>query len=335
MIIVALVAGIVLAIIWVPVIVGTIGRKVGNLYDGGDQEVEPTPFYSIFNSLRGKGKYHEALAEVRKQLDRFPNDFEGQMLLATLQAENLNDLPGAELTIHRFCEQPGHAPLNISYSLNLLADFQLKLAKDREAARAALQKVIDLLPDTEMSLQAAQRIGRLADTGMLLAAEDRQRVVVAKGVDNIGLLRESASLQPQTADPAALAAEYVNHLVTHPDDAHIRELLAVLYANHYQRLDLAADQLWQLARQPNQPAKLVVKWLNLLADLQVQHNAPPEQIRATLQAIVDKYPEVASAANARRRLDILKLEIKARQQEPDPVPMGAYEQNIGLKKRRT
>jgi len=168
---------------------------------------------------------------------------------------------------------------------------------------------------------------------MLLAADDRQRVPVVKGVDNIGLRQESASLRPDEADPASVAAGYVKHLEVHPHDTHIREQLAVLYANHYQRLDLAADQLWQLVQQPNQPAKLVVKWLNLLADLQVQHNAPPEQIRATLQAIVDKYPDVAAAQNARRRLDILNLEVKARRRESEPVPLGTYEQNIGLKRR--
>jgi hypothetical protein len=45
-------AGVVLAAIWVPVITGAVGRLFGNLYDGGSQEVEPKPFYSIFKYKR-------------------------------------------------------------------------------------------------------------------------------------------------------------------------------------------------------------------------------------------------------------------------------------------
>jgi len=60
-------------------VVDWVGRAFGSLYDGGDDEVESKPFYSIFQALRTKGKYLEALAEVRRQLDKFPNDFEGQM----------------------------------------------------------------------------------------------------------------------------------------------------------------------------------------------------------------------------------------------------------------
>ena len=97
------------------------GRKLGSLFDGGDVEVDPKPFYSIFHAQRKKGNYQAALAAVRQQLEKFPTDFEGQMLLAELQAENLNDLPGAEVTIQRLTAQPGLAPANIASALNALA----------------------------------------------------------------------------------------------------------------------------------------------------------------------------------------------------------------------
>ncbi|MDB6015950.1 MAG: hypothetical protein JWR19_439 [Pedosphaera sp.] len=329
----AAVCGIVLAILWVPSIVDVVGRKFGSLFDGGDEEVDPKPYYSIFHAQRSKGNYQGALAEVRKQLEKFPMDFEGQMLLAALQAENLNDLPGAEITVQRFCNQPGHAPLNISYALNRLADWQLQLARDREAARQALEQIVTLLPDTEMALQAAQRIGRLAGTEVLLEPHTRRRMTLEKGAENIGLRREQDSLKQREVDPAETAAEYVKHLEQHPLDGHIRESLAVLYANHYQRLDMATDQLEQLIQQPNQPGKEVVRWLNLLADLQVQQGAEVELVRGTLERIVEGYPDGAAAENARRRLDILGLEMRAKQNKSQAVPLGSYEQNIGLKRR--
>jgi hypothetical protein len=104
----------------------------------------------------------------------------------------------------------------------------------------------------------------------------------------------------------------------------------VIYADHFQRLDLAADQLQQLIDQPNQPAKQVVHWLNLLADLQVRHSAAYDTIAQTLSQIIERYPNQAAADVARNRLDLLKLELKAKETK-QPVKMGTYEQNIGLK----
>ncbi len=326
----ALFAGLFLAMVWVPVITDFVARKIGSLYDGGDAEIEAKPYYSVFQANRTKGKYFEALAEVRRQLDKFPTNFEGQMLLAELQAENLNDLPGAEVTVHRFCQQPGHPPLNTAYALNKLADWHLALAKDRDSARKALEKIIELLPDSEMALQAAQRIARLADTDTLLAAHQRQKVVVKKGVDNLGLLQAQDHLKPAETDPAQVASDYVKHLEKHPLDTHAREKLAVIYAGHYHRLDLALDQFEQLVQQPNQPAKNVVRWLNQMADLQVQENAEFNQIRDTLKRIMDLYPDQAAGETARRRIETLRLEMRSKDKHRQ-VQLGTYEQNIGLK----
>src|SRR5258708_25535776 len=114
-------------------------------------------------------------------------NFEGIMFLAELQAENLNDVPGAEITIHRLCAQPGHSPVNIAYALNRLADLHLNLHKDRDAAQRDLEKIIELFPDTEMSHPAAQRIGHLPDTAFLLEAPDRPKIAVKKGHENLGM----------------------------------------------------------------------------------------------------------------------------------------------------
>src|SRR5207249_7401113 len=104
------------------------------------------------------------IAEIRKQLKRFPNDFHGQMMLAEIQAQDLNDLPGAELTIRRICDQSGHAPRNIMHAFTTLADWHLKYNLDPDAARLDLQQVVDRFPDTDLALSAAQRIAHLATT---------------------------------------------------------------------------------------------------------------------------------------------------------------------------
>ncbi len=324
--------GWIIAMLWVPHFSGALGNLFGNLFDGGGTPAEARPFYSIFRTKKLKGDYFGALAEVRRQLDKFPNDFEGLMFLAELQAENLNDLPGAEVTVQRVCGFPERPPLNISFALNRLADWHLSLVQDREGAQKDLEKIIELLPDTEMSLRASQRIGHLAETEVLLSPHDRKRVTMKKGVENVGLMRDQGVLKVREVNQEDVAAEYVKHLEQHPLDTHIREKLAIVYADHYHRLDLALDQLEQLVQQPNHPAKQVAHWLNVMVDLQVREGVEYEDIRPTLQRIIDQYPGTALAMTAQRRQDALKLEIKA-QEHRRSVQMGTYEQNLGLKKR--
>jgi len=114
-------------------------------------------------------------------------------------------------------------------------------------------------------------------------------------------------------------------------DTEVREKLAVLYADHYQRLDLATDQLEQLISQPSQPMKQVVHWLNLLADLQVRHHADFDQAWLTLGRIIQLYPNHPAADLARNRMDLLRLEFKGKETS-QAVKLGSYEQNIGLKR---
>ena len=93
--------GVVLGITWGSNIAGFLGRPLTSLFDGGEQEVVPQPFYSIAEARRKQGKYLEAVAEIRRQLARFPGDFAGMLMLAEVQAEQLDDLPGALLHLVR------------------------------------------------------------------------------------------------------------------------------------------------------------------------------------------------------------------------------------------
>jgi tetratricopeptide (TPR) repeat protein len=329
----AAVSGLVLAIIWRQSIATLFSKPFTALYDGGSEPPIPHPAYSVALARQKRGRYMEAVTEIRQQLERFPTDVEGQLLLAQIQAEDLKDLPGAEVTIQRFCAQPGHAPQNIVFALYSMADWHLRFGRDREAAQRSLEQVIELLPDSEFALSAAQRIAHLGTTEMLLAPEERKKFIVAQGIKYLGLARGEEPAKPPEKPPGEQAADYVKHLELHPLDTEAREELAVIYADHYRRLDLAADQLEEMIQQPHQPGRLVARWLNLLADLQVRGGADYETVRQTLQRIIDRDPNLAAADIARRRLELLKLEFKANEQSRD-VEMGAYEQDIGLKHGR-
>ncbi|MFO1475027.1 MAG: tetratricopeptide repeat protein [Verrucomicrobiota bacterium] len=326
------VCGLLLAVIWRHSITRMIAAPFGSLYDGGSREPDPQPLYSLAQAHRNRGRYTEAVAEIRRQLDRFPTDVEGLLLLAAVQAENLNDLPGATLVIQRICNQPGHPPRNIALALNTLADWQLKYALDPDAARETLERIPEMLPGTEFAALAAQRIAHLASMDSLVAAQEPRTVALPQGIDNIGLLQPDQHPQAPSVDPGARAAELVKQIERHPRDADAREELAKIYAGHFDRLDLAADQLDQLIMQPDQPAGRVVGWLNLLADLQVRHGADLETVRHTVSRIGQLYPGSAAAYAAESRLARLKLELKGRE-KPGTVKLGTYEQNIGLKGR--
>ena len=327
----AALCGLGLAIIWRHSLAALVAKPFSSLYDGGDEPPEPHPAYSVAQSRQKQGRYVEAVAEVRKQLDRFPTDFEGHMLLAQIQAEDMKDLPGAELTIRRLCSQPGHSPKNLAFALYSLADWHLAVGKDRESARKDLEQILERFPDSEMALGAAQRIAHLASTEMLLDPTERKKFTVVEGIQNLGLQKNQSGQNSNEVDPARAASEYVKHLEKHPLDTEAREKLAIIYADHYGRLDLASDQLEQLITCPNQPSRLVAHWLNLLADLQIRGGANFDTVSETLSRIIELYPSFAAAEIARNRLALLKLEMKAKS-KPEAVKMGTYEQNIGLKR---
>jgi hypothetical protein len=166
---------------------------------------------------------------------------------------------------------------------------------------------------------------------MMLAKRDPQNIAVPQGVDNVGLLASSEFLKPVEEDPATQAGVYVKHLEKHPLDTEVREKLAVIYADHYQRLDMAVMELAQMINLPNQPPKRVAHWLTVLANLQIRHGADYDTVRQTLEKIVKAFPDLPVAQSAQSRLNHLKLEFKGRQEQTPGKKLGVYEQNIGLK----
>jgi tetratricopeptide (TPR) repeat protein len=327
---VAAISGIVLCAIWAPGLLGMLARPFTNLYDGGSHEVDPQPFYSIAEARRKQGKYLEAVAEVRKQLARFPGDYAGMMMLADIEAENLKDLHSAQMTVERVLSEPEQVPAHVAAALNRLADWHLKLGQDPDSARVALERIVQMCSETEYAYHATQRIAHLTSAEMLAEKKEPHRVQLGQYEQRVGLLTEPPAVQPPGDDAAAQAANYVKHLNQFPEDSDAREKLALIYAEHYQRLDLAAAQLEELIAQPNAPARQVVHWLNQLADLNIRHNADVVAARQALERIIGLYPKSAAAESAKNRIAHLQLELRS-QKKSQAVKLGSYEQNIGLK----
>src|SRR5271154_485169 len=214
-----LICGLAMAFTWRHSLIDLVANPIASLYDGGKEEVEPKPYYSIAISKRKLNKPLEAIVEIRKQLAKFPDDFEGVTLLANIQAEDMKDLQSAEITFDHFCDSPDAPERQVAAAWTQMADWHLKIAQDVDSARGALEKIIAKFPETALALQAAQRIAHLGGTEkILLDARDRQAVFIPEGVKNIGLLDSSEFLRPTETDPEKLAADYVRHLEQHPQD---------------------------------------------------------------------------------------------------------------------
>ena len=324
--------GIVLSFIWTPHIAGAVCSPITNMFDGGNLAPEKKPYYSIATSKRKRGQYLEAIVAVREQIAAFPDDFEGVMLLASIQAENQQDLPGAENTLNQFCERPKSPPNQIAAAWNTLADWHLKIGLDVDSARASLQKIIERFPESELALRAEQRVAHLVETEkMMLDQRDRPTIHLPEGVQNAGLLDSTEFLRPDEIDPGKMAAAHVKHLEMHPHDSEVREKLAVMYAKDFRRLDLATMELAQLINEPRYSPKQIVGWLNLLANLQIECGADVATVTATLRLIVDRFPDLPIAEVTRRRLARIDSELKGKGQTKPEIKLGVYEQNIGLK----
>jgi len=329
--IVVLVPAIIVGLMWAPNVGSMLAGTITNAIDGGGAELEPQPFYSIAETKRRNGHPREAIAAIREQLEKFPGDFHGTMMLASILAQDMNDLPGAQLTLERWMADPNSTPHGKASALTTIADWQLQYAQDPEAAAAALQRIMDELPNTPAAHQAAQRLAHLPKMADLVATKSAIRVELKPGIKDAGLRRDFQPPAPTVADPGTLAAEYVRQLEQHPSDTATREKLAVLYAEHFQRLDLATDQLEQLIGLQIETPKHIAEWLNLLADLQIRVGRDPVAAEATLRRILEQFSAPTIVEPTRARLAALGAEMKAGRQSAVKT-LGQYEKNLGLKK---
>ncbi len=327
--IVAAIFGIFLGILWAPHLGALIAKPFTSLYDDGDAEPELRPLYSIARAKQKRGLYQNAIAEVRKQLERFPTDYEGWMLLAEIHGDHLKDIPEAQRCVAEILSHEGHSPRNVVYALNRSADWHLELG-DRDAAREALELIPRRFPNSEFAHTAAQRIAHLTPDQMLAEGRERPTIHLVQRDERIGLEGKVADPRPPAEEPGVAAARLVQHLQTYPEDVDAREQLATIYADHYSRMDLAKDQIEQLIALPGVGQKEIVRWLNMVVDFHVRIDQDREAARAVLHRIMETFPKTAAASLAESRLGYLEGEFR-RHKTSQVFKLGSYEDNLGLK----
>ena len=327
----------ILGLIWASQIGSIVARPLTSIFDGSQEEAELKPFYFIAEAKRRKGLYEEAIAEMRRQLEKFPGDVEGMMKLAAIQADDMRDLPAAEATIAALLQQPGLPPNAAVAALQALADWHLQIGHDAAAARDSLERIVQMFPDTSFAHSALQRLAHLDETGQTRQFHEQTVFKVPVGERNIGL-RQAPKLEQDPAqaeaEALALAAGHVRQLELHPNDTETREKLALLYASQLHRVDLAAGQLEQLTTFPNETPAHIARWLELLATVHVLYGRNLEAAENALHRVIERFPNTALASQAHARLATLQTELRAGETAVFKQ-IGVYEKNLGLKAGKT
>jgi len=269
----AVLPGVLLALLWAAPLGEMLGGGFSGFLTGSGQMIEERPYYSVAEARRMKGDYAGAIKEIGDQLGKFPGDFDGQMLLANIQMENLRDFESAQTTLRNIAEQPHQKMGDVAYALTMLADWQLKYTRDQAAARVTLEGLMSRFPNTGVELRVAQRVARM----------------------------DNAFEVDETRDTGSLISDCLKHLERHPLDNNTREVLARIYHERYGRPDLAEVELNRLINQPYQSRKDVAKWLSLAADWHLEAG-DPEGARDCLKDIIVRMPNTAQAKKSQDRL---------------------------------
>src|SRR5207237_3020387 len=145
-----------------------------------------------------------------------------------LYANHFHDIGEAEQTILEICDQPRTTTSQLSVALHRLADWQLNLANDPEAARRALQMICDRLRGTRLAHMAQLRLNQLPRTESEL---QEQKVATTIPLPALGdSLESEASPVVDQSKAIAIANRCVQQLKQNPNNVSAREKLARTFA---------------------------------------------------------------------------------------------------------
>ncbi len=267
----------ILGLLWAGPLVGWIGGGAIDSVMGGGQEVEAKPLYSIAETKWHRSDPEGAIAEIDSELEKFPGDYDGQVMKATIQLEALRDFNAAQSTLLEVMQQPHHEPGQIARTMNMLADWQLKHLDNKEIARGTLEAIVKRFPNTGIELMTAQRLARM---DFLLDYDDKR-------------------------DTGEVVSDCLKQLEKHPLDNDTREKLARVYFNRYDKPDLAWQEMAKLFENAFQQPSDIVRWLNRMADWHMRKDNP-KGAQECLQQIIARFPQLPFCEAAQQRLTLIK-----------------------------
>jgi hypothetical protein len=277
-------------------------------YGGNVLHIQPTtPMYARAVARMNFGKYSEAEWEIIRELEKCEDDFDGWMMLAELYAKQFGDLAQAEQTILEICDQPRTTPSQLSVALHRLADWQLERLDDPAAARRTLQMICRRLPGTHLARMAQLRINQLPATRAELREQHEAKPIPLPALgDSVEQGPAPAESRMERHQAAQEANDCVDILKQDPNNVHVREKLARLFADHLGQPDLGIEQASLLLDLPDQPQARRAEWLSLIAAWHLKYRHDSQAGRDLLERLLREHPDTPQAFAARRRLQLLE-----------------------------
>ena len=327
-----------IGLMWAPAIGNWVASPITNAMTGDSRESYNKPEYGIAIARRKRGRYVEAIEAIDVQLAKYPGNLDGLMLKATIEAENLGDLSAAAATIQETLSDQGQLNYRLPVALNKMAEWQLTIAGDSDAARRTLQQIRTALPNSQAAQLAAQRLASLD------SSEESESAVVDFNESYQKLVEESAQKDDFTSPlelPKAIELNQqqvhekafqtcLSRVETHPDSINNREELAALYLGEGKEPAMALKQYEYLLALPGTTIHQKTAWLNKIADIQLKSGESYETIRATLEQIIALDPRAAPAARAQQRISYLPIELRSANRKTKRLKLGSYDDELGL-----
>jgi hypothetical protein len=280
-------------------------------------EKPPAPSYAGALAKLNFGKYEEAETAVIQELEQCEDDFDGWMMLAELYAVHFNDLSGAVETVRDLCSHPTTTPSQVSVALHRLADWQLKIAHDPDAARRALETISARMPGTHLDRMARLRISRLPATREELVKQEQGKPLVLPRVPDDDGFRPIANLRPEEA--AGAANRCVEQLKRNPDDVAAREKFAHLLAEQLGNPKTAIEQLELLLAMRGQPPARRAEWLMTIAQWHARFLEDTDTAKLIYQEVLRDFPASQQAFAAQRRINLINLQAQFRRRAVAPL----------------
>jgi hypothetical protein len=224
-------------------------------------ERHTAPIYSRAIAAMNFDKYEEAEKAVLQELESCEDDFEGWMMLAELYADHFHDLPGALDLLRQTCEHPNTNASQFAVAHHRMADWELKLAQDPDAARSALTEICRRYPGSHLDRMARLRINQLP--------ANREEWIARQSVKKIPLhtLHGSArNFGPRPTEMSrdeafARSQQCVQRLQNNPDDIATREELARLWVEDLDQIEMGVEH----ARNPGRQSRGVAWAVGVVA----------------------------------------------------------------------
>lgn len=270
------------------------------------------PTYGAVTAHIKFGRYVAAEEAVIRELELFPDDYDGWMMLAELYAVRFKDVAAAEQTICELCDQPNVNAVQTSLALHRLADWHLRLGEDPESARWSLHMIETKLPGTHFARMARQRRDQLPATRAELRERNQgRRIRLPALTDPLDDPQPRAAAIP-APDAEAAARRLCERWAASPNEVGPREELARLLAESLGRPEAAIEQLESLLAMPEAQEEKQREWLALIAAWHLRLRRDPAAARPFLERLVRDHPQSGQAFTAQRRLNLLNLEDRIR-----------------------